>query len=116
MDRLMREESLSGVVRGRQRPPGGRNAGRAAELLDYDFTAEAPNREWVTDFIYCERGPGCMYVAFVAGCFLTAIVGSTGTRQRRGLGLLRSLRPLDALSGRRACLLLALAARAKDRH
>ncbi|NKS55475.1 IS3 family transposase [Rhodococcus hoagii] len=53
VDRLMTDEGLSGIVRGRRhRPtsPGRKDSRRAPELLDRDFTAEAPNV--VTDFTY----------------------------------------------------------------
>jgi putative transposase len=45
VDRLMRDEGLSGVVRGRKRRTAipGKNARRAPDLLDRDFTAAAPN-------------------------------------------------------------------------
>lgn len=78
VDRLMRDEGLSGVVRGRRHRttiPAGRNAARAPDLLDRDFTAQAPNRKWVTDFTYCRTWSGFVYVAFVIDCFSRAIVG-----------------------------------------
>ncbi|MCD2158358.1 hypothetical protein LQL77_32580 [Rhodococcus cerastii] len=49
----MRDEGLNGVVRGRQHRttiPGGKDSRRAPDLLDRDFTADAPNHTWVTDF------------------------------------------------------------------
>jgi putative transposase len=57
MDRLMGDEGLSGVVRGRRHRttiPGGKDSRRAPDLLDRDFTAGAPNRKWVTD-LKCRR-------------------------------------------------------------
>lgn len=78
VDRLMRDEGLSGVVRGRPHRttiPGAKNAERAPDLLDRDFTAQAPNRKWVTDFTYCRTWAGFVYVAFVIDCFSRAIVG-----------------------------------------
>ncbi len=78
VDRLMRDEGLHGAVRGRRHRttiPGGRNVERAPDLLDRDFTAEAPNRKWVTDFTYCRTWAGFVYVAFVVDCFSRAIVG-----------------------------------------
>lgn len=78
VDRLMGDEGLSGVVRGRRHRttiPGGKNSRRAPDLLDRDFTAEAPNRKWVTDFTYCRTWAGFVYVAFVIDCFSRAIVG-----------------------------------------
>ncbi|MGO9159055.1 IS3 family transposase [Mycobacterium sp.] len=78
VDRLMRDEGLSGVVRGRRHRttiPGGKNPRRAPDLLDRDFTAPAPNRKWVTDFTYTRTWSGFVYVAFVVDCFSRAIVG-----------------------------------------
>jgi len=78
VDRLMSDEGLSGVVRGRKHRttiPGGKDSRRAPDLLDRDFTAAAPNRKWVTDFTYCRTWSGFVYVAFVIDCFSRAIVG-----------------------------------------
>ena len=52
VDRLMRDEGLSGVIRGRRHRTTipVKDARRAPDLLDRDFTASAPNRKWVTDF------------------------------------------------------------------
>ena len=61
VDRLMGDEGLSGVVRGRKHRttiPGGKDSRRAPDLLDRDFTAVMPNRKWVTDFTYCRTWSG----------------------------------------------------------
>ena len=74
----MSDERLSGVVRDRKHRttiPGGKNARRAPDMLDRDFTAAVPNRKWVTDFTYCRTWSGFVYVAFVIDCFSRAIVG-----------------------------------------
>ena len=77
VDRLMRDEGLSGVIRGRRHRTTipGKDARRAPDLLDRDFTAAAPNCKWVTDFTYCRTWSGFVYVAFVVDCFSRAIVG-----------------------------------------
>jgi putative transposase len=77
VDRLMRDEGLSGVVRGRRHRTTipGKDARRAPDPLDRDFTAAAPNRKWVTDFTYTRTWSGFVYVAFVVDCFSRAIVG-----------------------------------------
>jgi len=78
VDRLMRDEGLSCVVRGRRHRTtisGGKDARRAPDLLDRDFTAPVPNRKWVTDFTYTRTWAGFVYVAFVVDCFSRAIVG-----------------------------------------
>jgi putative transposase len=78
VDRLMRDEGLFGVVRGRRHRttiPGGKDARRVPDLLDRDFSAEAPNRKWVTDFTYTRTWAGFVYVALVIDCYSRAIVG-----------------------------------------
>jgi putative transposase len=83
IDRLMRDEGLSGLVRGgnhRTTVPAAQAGRRAADLLDRDFTAAAPNRKWVTDFTYCRTWSGFVYVAFVIDCFSRAIVGLHATQ------------------------------------
>jgi transposase InsO family protein len=51
VERLMREAGLEGVRRGRRRrttiPDD--QASRTADLVDRDFSADAPNRLWVAD-------------------------------------------------------------------
>jgi transposase InsO family protein len=74
----MREQNLTGAVRGRRHRttvPAERNAARAPDLVERDFTADAPNRTWVTDFTYARTWAGFVYVAFVIDCFSRAIVG-----------------------------------------
>jgi len=47
----------------------------AANLLDRDFTAAAPNRRWVTDITYVATGEGWLYVAAVLDLYSRKIVG-----------------------------------------
>jgi putative transposase len=77
VDRLMRDDGLSDVVRGRRHRTTipGKDARRAPDLLDRDFTAAAPNRKWVTDFTYTRTWSGFLYVPFVVDCYSRAIVG-----------------------------------------
>lgn len=77
VDRLMRLLGLNGRVRGqrvRTTIPD-RNAARAPDLLDRDFTAPAPNHRWVADFTYVRTWAGFVYVSFVIDCSSRAIVG-----------------------------------------
>lgn len=76
-DRLMRDLGLNGLVRGRRvrTTIPDRHADRAPDLLDRDFTAEAPNRRWVADFTYVRTWAGFAYVSFVIDCYSRAIVG-----------------------------------------
>jgi len=95
VDRLMRDEGLSGLVRGGKHrttiaaDQGGR---RAPDLLDRDFTATAPNRKWVTDFTYCRTWSGFVYVAFVIDCFSRAIAGWHATQVKNTAMVTTALR------------------------
>ena len=77
VDRLMRDLGINGLVRGKgtRTTIPDRNAARAPDLLDRDFTAPAPNRRWVADFTYVRTWTGFVYVSFVIDCYSRAIVG-----------------------------------------
>ena len=47
----------------------------APNLLQQDFTAEAPNQRWVADFTYVATQEGWLYVATVLDLFSRRIVG-----------------------------------------
>jgi len=52
----------------------------AENTLDRDFTAEAPNRKWVTDITYLATATGWVYLAAVVDLFSRKVVGwSIGT-------------------------------------
>jgi putative transposase len=77
VDRLMRQEGLRGVRRGRQVKTTipGKDGRRAGDQLNRDFDAVAPNRVWVADFTYVRTWAGFVFVAFVIDCFSRMIVG-----------------------------------------
>jgi putative transposase len=78
VERLMREMSLRGTVRGRawkittQSDPA---AARPTDLVVRQFTATRPNQLWVADFTYVATWRGFVYVAFVIDVFARRIVG-----------------------------------------
>ena len=76
-DRLMRQEGMSGVRRGKpvRTTVSAKDGKRAGDLLDRDFTAAAPNLVWVADFTYCRTWAGFVYVAFIVDCYAQRIVG-----------------------------------------
>lgn len=47
----------------------------AANLLDREFTAQAPNQKWVADFTYVWTAQGWLYVAVVLDLFSRRVVG-----------------------------------------
>jgi putative transposase len=77
VDRLMRQERMRGLVRGRKTRTTvpAKDAGRARDLLNRQFRTGAPNRAWVTDFTYVSTWPGFAYVAFAIDLYSRAIVG-----------------------------------------
>lgn len=76
--RLMREQGMTGVVRGRRHTTTIRDesaSARAADLVDRDFTATGPNQLWVADFTYLRARGGFLYLAFILDVFSRMIVG-----------------------------------------
>ena len=75
--RLMRAAGLKGVsrrkwVRTTQRAEGARPA---PDLVERDFSAEAPDRLWVADITYIPTWAGFLYLAVVLDVFSRRIVG-----------------------------------------
>lgn len=77
VDRAMRTLGRKGVRRGKapRTTIPAKDGHRAGDLLDRDFTADAPNKKWVTDFTYVRSWSGFVYVAFIVDCFAQRIVG-----------------------------------------
>jgi putative transposase len=77
VDRVMRDEGMNGLVRGRKTVTTipGKNGKRAGDLLNRQFTAPRPNHTWVTDFTYVATWAGFVYVAFAIDLFSRVIVG-----------------------------------------
>lgn len=76
--RAMRELGLKNRVRQRFRPTTTKNDPTkkpAANTLDRDFQAEAPNRKWVTDITYLPTARGWIYLAAVIDLFSRKVVG-----------------------------------------
>ena len=79
VERLMREMGLDGLRARKKRPrttvPGPAGQQRPSDLLERDFTAEAPNRRWVADITYIDTYSGFVYAAFILDLFSRMIVG-----------------------------------------
>ena len=77
IERLMRLQALRARPRRRGLPPdrGERSADAAANLLDRQFAAPAPNQKWVADFTYIWTAEGWLYVAVVLDLFSRRAVG-----------------------------------------
>jgi putative transposase len=76
--RLMREEGIEGAKR-RGKPwrttVPDPHAQRAADLVEREFCAGAPDRLWVADFTYLRCWEGRLFFAFVIDVFSRMIVG-----------------------------------------
>lgn len=75
--RLMRAAGIRGATRRRRvrttRPDP--EAPRPADLVRRDFTAQAPNRLWVTDLTVVATRTGAAYVCLIVDAFSRLIVG-----------------------------------------
>ena len=76
--RLMRRLGIRGVTKTSckvvtTRPDPA--AGRAPDRVNRDFTADEPNRLWVTDLTYVATWAGTAYVCFIIDAFSRMIVG-----------------------------------------
>ena len=83
--RLMLQAGLAGVSRRRFVTTTVRDGGRPApDLVERNFTAEAPDRLWVADITYIPTWAGFLYLAVVLDAYSRRIVGwsmATTTRQ-----------------------------------
>ncbi len=75
--RLMRAAGLVGVSRrkGTRTTAGERDARRAPDLVERDFTAETPDRLWVADATYVPTWAGFLYLAVIVDVFSRRVVG-----------------------------------------
>jgi putative transposase len=75
VERLMRHQGFKARPRRRLPRDTGQRAVLSGNLLDRQFTAEAPNRKWVADFTYVWTAEGWLYVAAVLDLFSRRVVG-----------------------------------------
>ena len=73
----MREMGLQGVIRGKpiRTTVSDKAAPCPLDKVNRQFHAPAPNRLWVSDFIYVATWAGFVYVAFVIDAYARRIVG-----------------------------------------
>jgi putative transposase len=77
VERLMRQAGLRGVIRAKS-PRTTRPAPETsipADLVERQFTADAPNTLWVADITYIRTFSGWVYAAFVIDVFSRMVVG-----------------------------------------
>lgn len=101
VERLMREAGIHVAPRRRHVVTTDSNHDQpiAANLLDQDFQAKAPDTKWVTDITYIETEEGWLYLAAIIDLFSRRVVGwSMDQRMDRSL----VVRALDMALGQRA--------------
>ena len=75
IERLMRQQALKARPRRRGLPKDdGQRSVIAENVLDRQFSAEAPNQKWVADFTYIWTAEGWLYVAVVIDLFSRRVV------------------------------------------
>lgn len=77
VERLMRQQGLHGVMRGKVVRTTIRDdtAPCSLDKVHRQFHADRPNQLWVSDFTYVSTWQGWLYVAFVIDVFARRIVG-----------------------------------------
>ena len=77
VERLMRQQGLRGVRRGKRvrTTIPEVSAPRPLDRVNRQFKADRPNQLWVSDFTYVSTWQGWLYVAFVIDVFARRIVG-----------------------------------------
>ena len=75
--RLMRERNIQGASRRKAfvTTVRDRDARPAPDLVDRNFTADAPNKLWVSDITYVPTSTGFLFVAIVLDVFSRRVVG-----------------------------------------
>ena len=75
--RLMRKADLRGCIRGRRKRTTrrGKHAISAPDLVNRNFTAEAPDRVWTADITYVHTREGFLYLAFILDVYSRRVVG-----------------------------------------
>jgi putative transposase len=75
--RLMRRLDIRGVSRSRRvrTTVPDQGARRPSDLVERNFTADRPNRLWVTDLTFVSTWQGVAYVCFIVDAFSRRIVG-----------------------------------------
>ena len=87
--RIMRKYSLLSEIRRRRRwVQMGQQLHKYENLLNREFSADAPNRKWVTDISYIHTKQGVLYLSVIRDLYDRSIVAyKTGTEQTVNLVL-----------------------------
>lgn len=97
--RLMRDNNLKALQKRRYKKTTDSDHGGpvAPNVLDQDFSADAPNRKWGADISYIWTAEGWLYLAIVVDLHSRRIIGwATSDRMKKDLAI-RALRRAIAL-------------------
>jgi putative transposase len=75
--RLMREQNISARRKRRQakKTDSNHSSPIAPNLLERDFTADAPNKKWMTDMTFIATSEGWLYLAGVIDAYSRRLIG-----------------------------------------
>jgi putative transposase len=101
--RLMRQLGIRGVSRRRKvrTTVPDEDARRPPDLVERDFTADRPNRLWVTDLTFVSTWEGTAYVCFIIDAFSRRIVGWRVASHMRTVMILDALEMARSSRGTR---------------
>ena len=88
--RLMRENGIKAVRTRKYKATTGSNHSFAVapNLLDWDFSADAPNRKWAGDISYIWTGEGWLYLAVILDLYSRRVIGwAVSNRLKRDLAI-----------------------------
>jgi len=88
--RLMRENGLSPKRKQKfkKTTDSRHNKAVASNLLDQDFSAEAPNEKWAADISYIWTAQGWLYLAVILDLYSRRVIGwAVSDRLKRGLAI-----------------------------
>lgn len=88
--RLMRENGIK-IIRTRKykiTTDSNHTFNIAPNLLDQDFSADAPNQKWAGDISYIWTGEGWLYLAVILDLYSRRVIGwAVSNRMKRGLAI-----------------------------
>jgi putative transposase len=101
--RLMRQLGIRGVSRRRKvrTTVPDEDARRPPDLVERDFTADRPNRLWVTDLTFVSTWEGTAYVCFIIDAFSRRLVGWRVASHMRTVMILDALEMARSSRGTR---------------
>ncbi len=111
--RLMRENGIKAVRTRKYKATTDSNHSFAVapNLLDRDFSADAPNRKWAGDISYIWAGEGWLYLAVILDLYSRRVIGwAVSNRLKRDLAIRALIWPSPFANRRQGAFTTAIAA------